>query len=107
MSACMLRSLANRIRDLASLPHTETHLAMIVAYDNHCPEGEAAATLEHLGRTCNMHYALIELLAFFITFARASLAISTLTTGSSRPCALLVAACTLALNSFFAWHRSS
>jgi len=103
----MLRRLANGIRDLASLPYAETDLAMIVAYDNHCPEGETAAALEHLRRACNMHHALIELLAFFITFTRASLAVTTLTTGSRPLSALLFAACAFALISFFAWHRSS
>jgi hypothetical protein len=54
-----------------------------------------------------MHHALIELVALFITFARAPLSITALTTGPTRPGALLFAACTLALNSFLAWHRSS
>jgi hypothetical protein len=54
-----------------------------------------------------MHHALIELLALVITFARAPLSIAALTTGPTRPSALLFAVCTLALNSFLTWHRSS
>jgi hypothetical protein len=54
-----------------------------------------------------MHHTLIELLTFFFTLTGAPLPVPVLAPRASRPCGLLIAACALALISFFTWHRSS
>jgi len=54
-----------------------------------------------------MNHTLVELLALFFTLAGTPLPVPVLTPGAARPCTLLIAACALALTSFFTWHRSS
>jgi hypothetical protein len=62
----VLRSLTHCIWHFTGFADTEAHLAVIVAHDNHCPEAEAAPTLDYLSRSGDMDHTFVELIALFL-----------------------------------------
>ena len=68
-----LRGLAHRVRALRAPCHAEADLAVIVTHDDHGPEGETPAALQHLRGAGDMHDALVELFALFLAIPWAPL----------------------------------